>query len=101
MASAPAPFRLPAMNAVPRVLVLGGGFAGLETSFLLRMRAGRKVDIKLVSERDAFLSKPNPTSAPFGADPESFLIPLRRPTYKQHIDLVHGTVREVDPDRRM
>ena len=89
------------MNATPRVLVLGGGFAGLETSFLLRMRAGRKVDIKLVSDRDAFLFKPNTIYVPFGADPESFLVPLRRPTYKQHIDLVQGTVREVDPDRKL
>ena len=89
------------MNSVPRVLVLGGGFAGLETSFLLRMRAGRKVDITLVSDRDAFLFKPNTIYVPFGADPDSFLVPLRRPTYKQHIDLVQGAVREVDPDRRM
>ena len=89
------------MNATPRVLVLGGGFAGLETSFLLRMRAGRKVDIKLVSDRDAFLFKPNTIYVPFGADPASFLVPLRRPTYKQHIDLVQGTVLEVDPDRRL
>jgi len=76
------------MNAVPRVLVLGGGFAGLETSFLLRMRAGRRVDITLVSDREAFLFKPNTIYVPFGADPESFLVPLRRPTYKQHNDHV-------------
>ena len=81
--------------------MLGGGFAGLETSFLLRMRAGRKVDITLVSDRDTFLFKPNTIYVPFGADPESFLVQLRRPTYKQHIDLVPGSVREVDPDRRL
>ena len=89
------------MKAVPRVLVLGGGFAGLETSFLLRMRAKRKVDITLVSDQDAFLFKPNTIYIPFGADPNSFLVPLRRPTYKQHIGLVPGSVREVDPDRRL
>jgi sulfide:quinone oxidoreductase len=85
------------MRAVPRVLVLGGGFAGLETSFLLRMRAGSKVDITLVSDRDAFLFKPNTIYVPFGADPASFLVPLRKPAYKQHIDLVQGSVRAVEP----
>jgi len=89
------------MNAVPRVVVLGGGFAGLETSFLLRMRAHSKVDITLVSERDTFLFKPNTIYIPFGADPESFLVPLRKPAYKQHIDLVQGRARAVDPDRRL
>ena len=89
------------MSAVPRVLVLGGGFAGLETSFLLRMRAGSKVDITLVSDRDTFLFKPNTIYVPFGADPDSFLVPLRKPAYKQHIDLVQGRVRDLDPARRL
>ena len=89
------------MNPVPRVLVLGGGFAGLETSFLLRMRARRNVDITLVTDRDSFLFKPNTIYIPFGADPDSFLVGLRRPMHKRHIDLVHGRVREVDPDRRL
>ena len=89
------------MAAIPRVLVLGGGFAGLETSFLLRMRAKRAVDITLVCDRDSFLFKPNTIYIPFGADPDSFLVPLRRPTYKQHIDLVRGRVREADTDRRL
>jgi NADH dehydrogenase FAD-containing subunit len=89
------------VSAVPRVLVLGGGFAGLETSFLLRMRAGGMVDITLVSDRDSFLFKPNTIYIPFGADPESFLVPLRKPAYKQHIDLVQGSVRDLDPARKL
>jgi sulfide:quinone oxidoreductase len=89
------------MSANPRVVVLGGGFAGLETSFLLRMRAGRKVDITLVSDRESFLFKPNTIYIPFGADPESFLVPLAKPADKQHIDLVQGRARGVDPDKRL
>jgi sulfide:quinone oxidoreductase len=89
------------MSAVPRVLVLGGGFAGLETSFLLRMRAGRDVDLTLVTEGENFLFKPNTIYIPFGADPDSFLVPLRKPAYKQHVNLVQGRVREVDADRKL
>jgi sulfide:quinone oxidoreductase len=89
------------MSAPPRVLVLGGGFAGLETSFLLRMRTGKALDITIVSDRDTFLFKPNTIYIPFGADPESFLMPLRKPAYKQHLNLVEGSVSELDPDRRL
>ena len=33
------------MTAKPRVLMLGGGFAALETAFLLRMRMRDEVDL--------------------------------------------------------
>jgi sulfide:quinone oxidoreductase len=89
------------MSAPPRVLVLGGGFAGLETAFLLRMRLGKAVDITIVSDRDTFLFKPNTIYIPFGADPESFLVPLRKPAHKQHLNLVEGDVRGLDPDKRL
>jgi NADH dehydrogenase FAD-containing subunit len=89
------------VNAPPRVLILGGGFAGLETAFLLHMRVGKAVDITIVSDRDTFLFKPNTIYIPFGADPESFLVPLRKPAYKQHLNLVEGSVRELDPDKRI
>jgi sulfide:quinone oxidoreductase len=46
-------------NGKPRVVVLGGGFAGLESAFLLRSNLGDRVDITLVSDRDEFLFKPN------------------------------------------
>jgi NADH dehydrogenase FAD-containing subunit len=82
------------------VLVLGGGFAGLETSFLLRMRMHHDVEITLVSDQDAFLFKPNTIYIPFGADPASFLVPLERPARKQRIELVKAGVRELDADRK-
>jgi cation diffusion facilitator CzcD-associated flavoprotein CzcO len=39
------------MAAIPRVVVVGSGFAGLEALFLLRMRLHDKVDLTLVSDR--------------------------------------------------
>jgi NADH dehydrogenase FAD-containing subunit len=43
----------------PNILVLGGGFGGLEAAFYLRMKLEDRADITLVSDRDYFLFKPN------------------------------------------
>src|SRR5439155_16589516 len=73
------------MNGRPRVVVLGGGFAGLESAFYLRARLGERAAITLVSDQDDFLFKPNTIYVPFGADPSSLLIPLARPAAKRDI----------------
>lgn len=88
------------MSARPRVVVAGGGFGGLETAFMLRMRVHDHVDITLVSDRDSFLFKPNTIYIPFGARPESLLVDLARPLRKRNISFLNGSLNEVDPDRR-
>ena len=88
------------MPAKPQVLVLGGGFAALESAFLLRMRLGEQVDIRLVSDRDHFVFRPNSIYVPFGADPASLLVGLRKPLARRHINFERGSVAEVDPDAR-
>jgi len=50
------------MAAKPKIAVLGGGFAGLETAFYLRHRVGDKADLTLVTDQDHFLFKPNTIS---------------------------------------
>ena len=52
-----------------RIVVLGGGFAGLESAFLLRSKLGARAAITLVSDRHDFLFKPNTIYIPFGRDP--------------------------------
>ncbi len=89
-----------AKKAKPRVLVLGGGFAGLEAAFYLRYKLKDKVDLTLVSERDYFIFKPNTIYVPFGEDPEKFHVPLDKPTKKKDIAFVRGLVRDIDPERR-
>jgi sulfide:quinone oxidoreductase len=69
----------PVMSAKARIVVLGGGFAGLETAFYLRAKLGSRAALTLVSDRHEFLFKPNTIYIPFGADPSSFLIPLGGP----------------------
>jgi NADH dehydrogenase FAD-containing subunit len=84
------------MNATPKVVVLGGGFAGLETIFYLRHALGNRVDLTLVSDQDYFLFKPNTIYIPFGADPEQFKIDLKRPTQRKDIELIQARAEEID-----
>jgi len=83
----------------PHVVVLGGGFAGLETVFNLRHRLGDKVNLSLVSDRGYFLFKPNMIYIPFGEDPEKQKIYLDPPMRKKLIDFVEQEVKEIDVRR--
>jgi NADH dehydrogenase FAD-containing subunit len=84
----------------PRIVVLGGGFGGLEAAFYLRMRLGDRARITLVSDRDRFLFKPNTIYIPFGLDPERLMIPLAEPARRKAIALIVSPVREIDPARQ-
>jgi sulfide:quinone oxidoreductase len=86
------------MNERPRIVILGAGFAGLETAFLLRMRLRDRTDLTLVSERESFTFRPNTIYVPFGADPDDLLVDLAKPFSRRHVDFVQGTVTGVDPD---
>lgn len=85
--------------ARPHVVVLGGGFAGLETVFNLRHRLADRVNLSLVSDRGYFLFKPNMIYIPFGEDAEKQKIYLDPPMRKKLIDFVEQEVRDVDVRR--
>lgn len=89
------------MPARMKVLVLGGGFAALETAFLLRMRHHDDVDLRVVADHDRFLFRPNSIYVPFGADPDSLLVDLNKPMRRREIEFERGSVAEVDPDARL
>jgi NADH dehydrogenase FAD-containing subunit len=82
------------------VVVLGGGFGGLETAFYLRMLAGERAEITLVSDQRCFLFKPNSIYVPFGLDPERLRVPLERPAARKNIELIRARAHEIDPDNR-
>lgn len=84
-----------AMNAKPRILVLGGGFGGLEAPFYLRMKLKDRANITMVSDKDHFLYKPNTIYIPFGLDPSN--VPLDRPTSRKDIEFVPAKAQEIDP----
>jgi NADH dehydrogenase FAD-containing subunit len=80
------------------ITILGAGFAGLETAFLLRMRLRDRARITLVSQREAFVFRPNSIYVPFGADPDDLVVDLAKPFRRRHVDFVAGSVTGVDPD---
>ncbi len=86
--------------AAAEVVVLGGGFGGLETAFDLRMLAGDRARITLVSDRDYFLFKPNSIYVPFGLDPEKLKVPLAKPAARKGIELVEARAEGIDPTAR-
>lgn len=88
-------------KAKPRVVVLGGGFAGLESLFYLKMKLGERADLKLVTEQSKFLFKPNTIYIPFGQAPEKFEVDLVKPLRKQSIELVTSSVQDINPDQRV
>ncbi len=87
-------------SAKPRVLVLCGGFAGLETAFALRRQVGERVGLTVVADQDSFLFKPNTIYIPFGRDEDSLRIPLPGTLARRRIALQERRVAEVDPDAR-
>jgi NADH dehydrogenase FAD-containing subunit len=82
------------------VVVLGGGFGGLESAFYLRMLAGERARITLVSDQDHFLFKPNSIYVPFGLDPGKLRVPLGRPTRRRGIEFIQSRAISIDPDAR-
>lgn len=82
----------------PRILILGAGFAGLETAFLLRMRLRDDADITVVAPDAQFTFRPNAIYVPFGADPSKLLVELAKPFHRRRVDFVQGTVVGVHPD---
>jgi sulfide:quinone oxidoreductase len=84
----------------PHIVVVGGGFGGLESAFYLRMRLHDKARITLVSDQDYFLFKPNTIYIPFGLPVDKLMIPLQRPAQRRHIEFVQTHIREVDPITR-
>jgi NADH dehydrogenase FAD-containing subunit len=86
------------MTGRQRIVILGAGFAGLETAFLLRMRLRDRADLTVVSEQQAFTFRPNAIYVPFGADPADLVVELAKPFRRRDVDFVGGSVTGVDPD---
>jgi len=84
------------MGAKPKVVVIGGGFAGLETMFCLRHRLGDGVDLSLVSNDKNFVFRPDTIYVPFGADPKRFVVPLNRILADMRTEFLYHRARAID-----
>jgi len=84
------------MASKPRVVVLGGGFAGLESAFYLRHKLQDRIDLTLISDSNYFYFKPNSIYVPFGEDPEKLRIELNEPTRLKRIDFIRARAERID-----
>lgn len=89
-----------AMSDRPRILILGAGFAGLETAFLLRLRLRDRADLTIVAPDAEFTFRPNAIYVPFGADPSDLIVELGKPFHRRRVEFVQGTVVGVHPETR-
>ena len=85
----------------PKVVVLGGGFGGLEFAFSLRRSLEDHVDLTVVSDQDHFLFKPNTIYVPFGLDFRKLQLPLAPALRSKRIGFIQGRVRETDPVQKV
>jgi sulfide:quinone oxidoreductase len=81
-------------SSKPRVLIVGGGVAGLEGLLALRDLAGERAALTLISAEDEFIYKPLLVEEPFGAGPAERheLEPIAR---EQGAEFRQGAVRAV------
>jgi sulfide:quinone oxidoreductase len=84
------------MKVKPRVVVLGGGFAGLEAAFHLRHLLGDRIGLTIVNEHDYFVFKPNMIYIPFGESPEKFKVPIGPAARRKQIDFIVGRALDID-----
>src|SRR6476659_2163416 len=83
-----------------RILVLGGGFGGLELATLLSGALGDELDLTLIDKADAFVFGYSKLDVMFGrTTAEAVRLPYAR-VEKPGVRLVHETVISIDPGAR-
>jgi sulfide:quinone oxidoreductase len=83
-----------------RVVIVGGGVAGLETAFALRELAGDRCDVELVAPDDDFRYRPQSVREPF-AGPRAEHYPLATLAAEAGASLISDKFAWVDAARRV
>src|SRR6476620_10237888 len=83
-----------------RVLVAGGGVAGLEALYGLHALAGDRVKLTLLAPADEFVYSPLAAEQPFGVR-RPRQIPLTRAALHAGAAFVAGTIGSVDPEHKI
>jgi len=79
-----------------KVLVLGGGFAGVETAIFLK-KAGENLDVTLVSDRDYFYIYPTSIWIPTGeTTKEKISVPLAQLGKKHDFEVIVDAVSSIE-----
>jgi sulfide:quinone oxidoreductase len=89
----------PSTNTPFRVLIVGGGVAGLEAALALRELAGERVATTLLAPAAEFVYRPMRVREPFGYS-EARRYPLDDISRDIGIDLVRDAFKWLDPEER-
>ena len=81
----------------PRVVIVGGGVAGLEALLALRALAGDRIAITLVSSDEWFVDRPMTVAEPFGFGP-ALSISLPEITAEWGLEFVQASATGVDAE---
>lgn len=94
------PIAIPNPGNLPRIVVIGGGFAGL--SFLNRIR-DQDYQVVLVDRNNFHQFQPLLYQVTMSAlEPDSIVFPLRKEIRgRQNVRFVYGELEEIDPDQRI
>ena len=87
-------------DAPLRVLVVGGGVAGLEALLALRDMAADRVDITLLSPQDEFVYRPLAVAEPFAMG-HVHRFPLAQLTRDLQVTFVRDALEKVDPEQQL
>jgi sulfide:quinone oxidoreductase len=80
-----------------RVMIIGGGFAGLRVLYRLHHVLGDRVDLTLVDERSTSLSKPVLPEVAFAGKPvEHARFPLSRTVLRHGATFVEARVEQIN-----
>jgi sulfide:quinone oxidoreductase len=80
-----------------RVLIAGGGVAGLEALHGLHALAGDRVELTFIAPHDEFVYRPLAVEKPYGVG-RIREVPMTRAALQVGADFVAGTVESVDPE---
>jgi sulfide:quinone oxidoreductase len=89
----------PPLTGRPRVLIVGGGVAGLEALLGLRELAGDRVDIELLASDLNFTYRPLAVGEPFGMG-AARTYAVSEIAADQRVELRHGALGSVDAEGR-
>jgi sulfide:quinone oxidoreductase len=82
-----------------RVVIAGGGVAGLEALLALGELGGGRVETTLLSPEEDFVHRPLSVAEPFDlASPRSF--PIREIAREHHVHFRHGSLARIRPEER-
>ncbi|HEX6116718.1 MAG TPA: FAD-dependent oxidoreductase [Solirubrobacterales bacterium] len=87
-------------DSKPKVLIIGGGIAGLESALALKGICGDRAEIGLIAPKNTYTYRPLAVAEPFGLA-EHFRINLGVFATSREVDLQLGEVDRVDTDGRV